>query len=38
VLLDHATYAATSERFASRQVEDMDLKGYAGGTKAYALG
>lgn len=37
VLLDHATYVATSERFSSTRVADLDLKGYAGTTPAYAL-
>ena len=37
VLLDHATYAATSERFASTPVEDLHLKGYDGPVRAYAL-
>ena len=37
VLLDHATYAATSDRFASEHVADLDLKGYGGATPAYAL-
>jgi class 3 adenylate cyclase len=37
VLLDHSTYAATSERFASEHFADLDLKGYGAPTKAYAL-
>ncbi len=37
VLLDHATYAETSARFASQHVADLELKGYAGTTRAYAL-
>jgi class 3 adenylate cyclase len=37
VLMDHATYAATSERFASEHVADLDLKGYGGPTRAYSL-
>ncbi len=36
-LLDHATFAATSEEFASARVDDVQLKGYAEGIKAYAL-
>jgi class 3 adenylate cyclase len=38
VLLDHATYAATSRRFASTHVADLDLKGFDVATRAYALG
>jgi class 3 adenylate cyclase len=37
VLLDHATHAATSERFASTHFADFDLKGYGAATRAYAL-
>jgi len=37
VLLDHPTYAATSEHFASAHFADLDLKGYAAVTRAYAL-
>jgi class 3 adenylate cyclase len=38
VLLDHPTYAATSEAFASQHFGDLDLKGYGAPTRAYALG
>jgi class 3 adenylate cyclase len=37
-LLDHATFAATSEQFPSTPVADLELKGYVGETRAYALG
>jgi class 3 adenylate cyclase len=37
VLIDHPTYAATSERFASEHFGDLELKGYGAATKAYAL-
>lgn len=37
VLLDHATYAETSNRFPSRRVDDLELKGYSGPVRAYAL-
>ena len=37
VLLDHPTYAATSERFPSAHLADLDLKGYGAPTKAYSL-
>jgi class 3 adenylate cyclase len=37
VLLDHATHAATTERFASTHYADLDLKGYGAATRAYAL-
>jgi class 3 adenylate cyclase len=37
VLLDHPTYAATSERFVSEHLADLDLKGYGAPTKAYSL-
>lgn len=37
VLLDHATHAATAERFASRHFADLELKGYGAATRAYAL-
>jgi class 3 adenylate cyclase len=37
VLLDHATYAATSDRFPSEHFADLDLKGYGAAMKAYAL-
>jgi len=37
VLMDHPTYAETSERFASAHFADLDLKGYGAATKAYAL-
>lgn len=38
VLLDHATHAETTERFPSVHCADLDLKGYAGAIRAYALG
>jgi len=38
VLLDHATYADTADRFATHPVDDLDLKGYGGPVRAYALG
>jgi class 3 adenylate cyclase len=37
VLLDHATHAETSDRVASRRVDDLALKGYTGAVRAYAL-
>jgi class 3 adenylate cyclase len=37
VLLDHPTYAETSERFASEHVADLDLKGYGAPMRGYAL-
>ena len=37
VLLDHATHAATTERFTSTHVADLELKGYGAATRAYAL-
>lgn len=36
-LLDHATYAATAERFSSTPVTGLELKGYAGEARAYLL-
>lgn len=36
-LLDHATFAATSEEFESTRVDDVQLKGYDGRIRAYAL-
>ncbi len=37
VLLDHATYAETAERYPSTPVSGLELKGYAGEARAYAL-
>lgn len=37
VLMDHASYAATSDVFPSDPVADLDLKGYGGRVHAYAL-
>lgn len=37
VLLDHATHAATTERFESTHFADLELKGYGAATRAYAL-
>jgi class 3 adenylate cyclase len=37
ILLDHATSAATSSHTTTDHVMDLDLKGFASATKAYAL-
>lgn len=37
VLLDHATYAETDGQYPSTSIDGLDLKGYAGQTRAYAL-
>jgi class 3 adenylate cyclase len=37
VLLDHATYAATSAHTGSSLVADLELKGFGSATRAYAL-
>ncbi len=37
VLLDHATYAETSETHASDPITDLDLKGYGTAVRAYVL-
>lgn len=37
VLLDHATYAETSETFASEPAADLDLKGFDGVPRVYVL-